>query len=57
MLNLKINLTRMNSATGNSPLRKKLEKSKIIDLCGKFQTENGLSIVNKLRKNELRPTH
>lgn len=34
VLNLKINLTGMNSVTGNSPLRKKLGKSKIIDLCG-----------------------
>ena len=47
----------MYSVTGNSPLRKKLGRSKIINLLSKFHTENGFYIVNKLRKNELRPTH
>ena len=44
----------MYSATGNSPLRKTLGKSKI-NFCSKFHIENGFYIVNKLRENELRP--
>ena len=50
MLNLKINLTYTYSVTGNSPLRKKLGRSKIINLFSKFHTENGFYIVKKFVK-------